>query len=133
MTHGHGTTLLGLGSTLGHGFILVWEQSTVFHSLTNRCVVHDDEDGIELEMKEGKMMKKNKSDDMKEGRERERERKLKLSPMSLRTDLERTDRHRGVFDTQMDRLHQTNRSTCKAISANLKSLAGVHDSRDTIE
>jgi hypothetical protein len=60
MTHRHGTTLLGLGSALGHGYILLWKQSTVFHSLTYRCVVHDDLDGLELETRDGKM--KNEED-----------------------------------------------------------------------
>lgn len=72
MTHWHGTNL-GHRSTLGHGYILVREQSTVFHSLANRCVVHDDVDGIELEMREGKMKKKKKRNEMMEGRERENE------------------------------------------------------------
>jgi len=57
MAHRHRTTL-GLGSTLNHGYILLWEQSTVFHSLADRRVIHVDVDGVKLEIREGKMMKK---------------------------------------------------------------------------
>jgi hypothetical protein len=59
MIHGHETTL-GLESTLGYGYILVWKQSTVLHSLANRCVIHDGVDCVELETKYGEM--KNKED-----------------------------------------------------------------------
>ena len=61
MTHRHRTTL-GLGSTLNHGCILLWEQSTVFHSLADRWVVHVDVDGVRLEIREGKMMMMKKKD-----------------------------------------------------------------------